>query len=110
MQNVHYMCCIRSNFPRLVYPFTTDRIRAGVLLIDCLIIRPAPVLGLEFFDTIRVSLQLARYLCLMELPGISLAKPRVILLRVQIDDIAKDSHQWEEETENIMSVKVSICS
>jgi hypothetical protein len=107
---VHYMCCICCDFPRLVYPFTTNWIRAGVLLVDRFVVGSTTVLGLEFFDAVRIPLQLTRNFCLMELPRISPAEPWMILLCVQIDNITKNGHQWEKEPKNIVSVKVSVCS
>jgi hypothetical protein len=96
------MGSICSNFPGLVHPLAVDWVRCGILLVDSIVVLAATVLSLEFLDTVRISFQLPRYLSLMELPRISLTESWMVLLRVQIDNIAKDGHQWKEEPKDIM--------
>jgi hypothetical protein len=107
MQHVHNVRCIRSDFARLVCPLATHGVRCRILLVDSLLVLAAAVLSLEFLNAVRVSLQLVRYLRLMEFPGSPLSESWVVFLCVQIDNVAEDCHQRKEEAENVMSERVS---
>lgn len=91
MQNVHNVGRVRCDFPGLMDPFAADRVRCR-LRVDSLLIRTTTVLSLEILDAVSVPLKLARDLGLVKLPGVPLAKPWVVLLRIQVNDVTKNRH------------------
>jgi hypothetical protein len=110
MQDMHNVGRVRSNLPGLMNPFAADRIWSR-LRINAVLIRTTTVLSLEIFDAVSVPLKLARDLGLVELPGAPLAEPRVILLRIQVNDITEDSHQRQEKTKYVMPNKrLAMCT
>lgn len=108
VQYVHDMGGVSGNFTRLVIPLVAHWIRSRVLLVDCLLVLAAAVLSLELLDAVSISFKLARYFRLVELPGIAPAEPGVVFLCIQIHNIAQYGHKGEEESENVVPVRVSI--
>jgi hypothetical protein len=107
MQDMHDVVRIGGDFACLVRPFAADWVWTGALLVIRLFIRSAAVLSLELLNAVSISLQLVGNLGFVELPRVSLAESGVVLLGIEVDNIAKNSHQWEEETKDIVSVTVS---
>ena len=106
VQNVHNMCCVRRNLPGLVDPFAADRIWSCVLLIYIFVLA-ASMLCLEFFDAISISLQLSSYLGFVEFPSVALSESWMVLLSIEINNVAKDRHERQEKAKYIVAVQVS---